>query len=198
MKTWLGIVFGIVGGFLGAGILYLIATQPKGEGITLLPPPTPAPIVVHVTGAVVHPGLYTLKGEPRVDDALAAAGGLLSGANSTLLNLAAYVQDGEQIWVPWKSEAGLPTENPSNGNRSPSPIASPSVSQLMGLININIATQVELETLPGIGPVLAQRIITYREENGPFRLIDDLQQVNGIGPTIFEKLKTYITIGPVP
>lgn len=198
MKIWLGIVFGIVGGFLGAGILYLIATQPKGEAIILLPPPTPAPIVVHVTGAVAHPGLYTLRGQPRVNDALSAAGGLLPEANSTLLNLAAFVEDGQQIWVPWKSEVRSPTKNPDREGPSLSPITSPIPSQPSDLININLATQAELETLPSIGPVLAQRIISYREENGPFERIDDLQQVDGIGPTIFEKIKDYITIGPVP
>ena len=100
MKQWWLLAVGIIGGLLGSGVIYLISSQPRGEGITLLPPPTSAPIVVHIVGAVLEPGVYSLPIKSRQQDAIEAAGGFLPDANPQALNLAAPLQDGDRIVVP--------------------------------------------------------------------------------------------------
>jgi len=102
VKTGWAVAFAVTLAFLGAGLLFLITTQPKGEPVKLAPPPTPAPLLIHVTGAVASPGVYALPDGARVQDALAAAGGPLPEADVGLVNLAAFLEDGQQIWVPWK------------------------------------------------------------------------------------------------
>ncbi|MEJ2348723.1 MAG: SLBB domain-containing protein [Anaerolineales bacterium] len=94
MKTWWGIAFGVLCGLFGAGILLLASRQPRGEPIQLRPPPTPPPVIVHVTGAVAQPGVYTLASESRVEDAVQAAGGVSPQADVQSLNLAAF-------WKPY-------------------------------------------------------------------------------------------------
>ncbi|MCY3781203.1 MAG: ComEA family DNA-binding protein [Chloroflexi bacterium] len=157
----------------------LIEIHPPAPTSTPLPTPTPAPITVYVTGAVTGPDqLYELPHGSRVSDAVAAAGGLLEGANRTLVNLAAVLRDGDQVHVPFADAAAeaidLPT--PPGGER----------------VYINSATQAELETLPGVGPALAQRIIDYRELVGTFDTLDDLDKVSGIGPATLEGLKDLL------
>ncbi|HEY7563396.1 MAG TPA: ComEA family DNA-binding protein [Acidimicrobiia bacterium] len=122
-------------------------------------------ITVHVAGWVAHPGLVELEEGARVADAVVAAGGLLPGARADNLNLAQPVSDGEQVMVPGPS-------SPSTGIE---PIADD------GRVHLNRATASDLEALPGVGPVLAARIVTFREENGPFETIEDLLEVPGIG-----------------
>ena len=188
MKPWWLISIGILGSLLGVGILSLITSQPRGEPISLRPPPTPLPIIVHVTGAVAHPGVYTLPPKSRWRDAAEAAGGFLSNANIDLINLAAFLQDGEQIHIPNLDESKLepaPLENS---------FSVPEKSPVMGLININIADQSELESLPGIGPQKAKEIIAYREANGLFKQIEDILDVPGIGEKTFEDIKGLITV----
>jgi len=188
MKTWWLLAVGIIGGLLGSGVIYLTSSQPRGEGITLLPPPTSAPIVVHIVGAVLEPGVYSLPIKSRQQDAIEAAGGFLSDANPQALNLAAPLQDGDRIVVPT-----IPSDTPTPAtNSSKSTIVELPSSNT--LININTASQVDLENLPGIGPVKAQTIIAYRESNGFFGLIEDIQNVPGIGPKTFENLKSLITV----
>ena len=108
MKTWWLLAVGIIGGLLGSGVIYLTSSQPRGEGITLLPPPTSAPIVVHIVGAVFEPGVYSLPTKSRQQDAIEAAGGFLSNANPQVLNLAAPLQDGDRIVVPT-----IPSDTPT-------------------------------------------------------------------------------------
>lgn len=187
MKDWWKIAFGVLCGLLGAGLILLVARQPRGESIRLLPPPTPAPLIVHVDGAVAQPGVYTLAVGSRVQDAIQAAGGLLPEANTASVNLAAILQDGSRVFVPTLQ----PTSPPGAPIVSPPARFSPSLGNL---ININTATQAELESLPGIGPALAQRVIAYREANGPFQSIEDIMKVSGIGPKTFEKIKDLITV----
>ncbi len=199
MKIWWAVAFGIVCGLLAAGLLILVSGQPRGVTVQLLPPPTASPLFVHVTGAVIQPGVYPLPRTSRVQDALQAAGGYLPEADLAVLNLAAVVQDGERIWVPWKPNSTTPppqqAESSQRGQTFNLPASPPTQS---GLININSATQSELETLPGIGPVTAQKIIAYRQEHGPFTKIEELLEVSGIGVATLDKFKDYITIGGSP
>jgi competence protein ComEA len=126
----------------------------------------------------------------RVQDALQAAGGALPEADVELLNLAASVEDGARVHVPVKGETQDP---PLKSNEIVIPANSNAVTP-GGLININSASQAELETLPGIGPELAQRIIEHRQANGLFASIEAIQDVSGIGPGKFEEIKELITV----
>jgi competence protein ComEA len=191
MKSLRGIAFGVVCGFLGVGLLLLATNQPRGEPIQLSPPPTPAPIIVHVTGAVINPGVYSLPSGSRVKDAIEKSGGLVSDADTTLINLAMLVEDGMQVWVPFHLEEVMDFDNPAVLEDESPP------GQPVGKININTATQIELESLSGIGPVIAKAVIQYRLEKGPFKEIEEIQEVSGIGPVTFEKIKPFITVkGP--
>lgn len=180
MKTAWAIAFGVAAGLLAAGLLLLVARAPSGQAVQLLPPPTVPPLTVDVTGAVARPGVYALPPGSRVQDAIQAAGGLRPEADQELLNLAAPLKDGQVVRAPRMSAAAAGT---------PGPATTPG-----GLVNINTASLQELDTLPGIGPVLAQRILDYRAANGPFGTVEDLQQVEGLGPGIFEKIKDLVTV----
>lgn len=149
-----------------------------------------ASIFVHIDGAVVAPGVYELTGSlPRVNDAVMAAGGLAEDADTSALNLAAVLSDGEKIHVPRQGEA-VATEQTSSGSAS-RPDAGPSSS---GVININTATAEELDSLPGVGPSTAAAIVEDRERNGPFASPEDLMRVSGIGEGKFSKLKDQIRV----
>lgn len=149
-----------------------------------LPTATPGPIRVYVSGAVAHADVYALPPDTIVQDAINAAGGTASDADVTHLNLASRLEDGDAVYVPRIGEAPTPAPTSAAGGTLPT-----------GPVNINSATQAELETLPGIGPAIAQRIIEYREANGPFPTIEAIQEVPGIGPAIFEQIKDLITVG---
>jgi len=192
MKYLWGIAFGVVCGILGVGLLLLAVSQPRGQAVQLSPPATAAPLIVHITGAVVDPGVYSHPPGSRVMDAIQAAGGLSPDADPTLINLAKLVEDGMQIWVPRQLVGDLEGNNPGTAEKSPG------AKHPEGLININTATQIELETLSGIGPVTAKAIIQYRQENGPFSEIGAIQAVSGIGPVTFEKIREFITVGGAP
>lgn len=192
MKYLWGITFGVVCGILGVGLLFLAVSQPRGEAVQLSPAPTAAPMIVHITGAVVDPGVYSQPPGSRVMDAIQAAGGLTPDADSTLINLAMLVEDGMQVWVPRQIVDDLVGKNPGKAE------IDPVTRHPGGLININTATQTELETLSGIGPVTAKAIIQYRQENGPFSEIEAIQAVSGIGPVTFEKIREFITVGGAP
>lgn len=192
MKNLWGIAFGVICGLLGAGVLILVVSRPRGESIRLLPPPTPAPVIVHVAGAVREPGVHNLPYGSRVKDAIEKSGGLTDEANPDLVNLAMPIEDGMQIWVP-----ALEVEQGNEAIAGNTPgIHVP--DQNLALININTASQDELETLSGIGPVIANAIIQFRLENGPFKTIEDIQSVSGIGPVTFDKIKSRITVGGYP
>lgn len=166
-------------------------------------PAEPPQVVVSIQGAVIKPGVYTLDDGSRVTDLIRAAGGLL-GADTKEINLAARLIDGTTLTVPEIADEsavdGAGADRPVNpatytiaGQHSTGASAPQSGAATGGRINLNRATQVELETLPGIGPKLAQQIVQYREEN-PFKNIDALQDVPGIGPQRFEAIRDLITV----
>ena len=131
-------------------------------------------VTVHVAGAVAAPGLVEVPASSRVADAVEAAGGLLSSADAGLLNLAAPVADGQQVVVPAVGEGGLSTEP--------------------GRVHLNTASAKDLETISGVGPVLAARIIEYRDANGPFMVVDDLLDVAGIGESKLALLREDVVV----
>jgi competence protein ComEA len=180
--------------FIGtlAGTIFLLRRPEAPPTLTLITP-TPRPtatmvlIVVDVRGAVNTPGVYTLPAGSRVQDALTRAGEATSDADTRSLNLARRLNDGEQIYVPRYGEATpLPVATPARGAPTPTRLASK--------ININTASVAELDTLPGIGPALAQRIIDYRTQHGDFKTIEDLKKVRGIGEALFNQIKDLITV----
>lgn len=149
-------------------------------------------LVVHVVGAVRRPGLYHLHEGQRVADAVARAGGPTGKADLAALNLAAPLVDGTQVLVPARvaiaapGTPSAPSETLGSGTATGGAGPQPKVS----LAN---ATLEQLDALPGVGPVTAQKIIDYRTEHGPFRSVDDLDQVPGIGPTRVENLRDLVT-----
>ena len=194
MKNILTILLGIMAGFALAGLLFFVARAPAGEAIVLQPAPTQAPIAVHIIGAVPRPGLYQFIEGARVQDAIDAAGGLLASADVASINLAALLEDGQQLNIPYKA-GEEPAESFSTQDELVLPTEeSTSEVENTELININTATLEELDSLPGIGPSIAQRIIDYRDENGPFNTIEDIQNVSGIGPATFDDIKDLITV----
>ena len=141
----------------------------------------PARVVVHVAGAVAAPGVYSLPAGARVVDAITLAGGTTSDADPAALNLAATLVDGQKVTVPRPGEA-VPAET---GPLAASPPSGP--------LSLSTATTEQLDTLPGIGPVLAEAILRWRSEHGGFRTVDDLTDVPGIGPALLERLRDLVT-----
>jgi competence protein ComEA len=142
---------------------------------------TASTVVVSVVGLVARPGLVTLPPGSRVADAVEAAGGLLPESDPASVNQAAVVADGQQIAVGVPGAAAGPS-----GASSGAPPGGP--------VDLNTATASDLDALPGIGPVLAQRIVTYREQHGRFTAVEQLDDVPGIGPSIYDQLKTLVTV----
>lgn len=176
---------------IAAGLLVFAWRQPTSDPIQIIlvaptAMPTPGPIRVYVSGAVRQPDVYTLPPGSIVKDGLAAAGGPAPDADLDHINLAQPLSDGQQVIVPRRGEALSPT----------AASATVSSNAVNGLININTASAQELEALPGIGPALAQSIVSYRNEHGPFQAVEDLKNVPGIGEARFERLKGLITVGP--
>ncbi|GAA4229408.1 hypothetical protein GCM10022254_21750 [Actinomadura meridiana] len=189
------ILLGVVAALVAAGYLWLARPRP-GPPATPLPtaslaeprrpasPPSPiATVVVHVLGKVKHPGVITLPSGSRVAEAIKAAGGMRPGARTGTLNLARRLVDGEQIPVgvvrPAPAAAAAPS-TPAGAGNSP--------------LDLNAATADQLDDLPGVGPVLAQRIVDYRTQNGGFRSVEQLQDVSGIGARRFADLKPMVRV----
>lgn len=139
--------------------------------------PSSAPLYVHIHGAVQRPGLYRFSEAARVIDVVAAAGGFTGTADRDAVNLARLVSDGEQLRVP---EIG---EEPADGGDDDD-----------GLVDLNTADLAALDTLPRIGPALAERIIRWREENGRFTSVEDLLSVPGIGDKMLQALRDLVTV----
>ncbi len=155
-------------------------------------------IVVHITGEVKKTGILTLNKGARIADAIKAAGGTTSEADINEVNLAYELQDGQKIYIPnkkdkQKNESKVYITSESGNNV----IIEGNTSETGGKnkkVNINNATKSELETLPGIGEAMANRIIEYREQNGKFQKIEDLKNVKGIGEAKFDKIKELVTV----
>lgn len=151
---------------------------------------TSAHVVVHVDGAVMLPGVYELADGARVNDAIELAGGLTAEADTSTLNLAAKLADGQKVTVPLVGES---TNSASSGEAMLSADGSGS-SAANTLVNINTASADELDTLPGVGPSTAATIIQDREQSGPFTSIEDIMRISGIGEKKFAKIKDYICV----
>lgn len=182
------VVIAALGITVGIGILRG-ALAPVDE---VMVDPTPAATVpagrgdlyVHVSGAVREPGLYVLPAGCRVVDAIAAAGGFAEDADRNAVNLARTLEDGEQLPVPREGDAPPPAEGPPAG-----PAASAD-----GRVDLNTADATLLETLPRIGPALAERIIAWRDDNDGFTSVEDLLAVPGIGDKMLESLRDLVTV----
>jgi competence protein ComEA len=145
-------------------------------------------VIVHVRGRVVDPGVFALPAGSRVIDAIEAAGGVRAGASIGDLNLARILVDGEQVAVGVKG-----TRDASSGSVAAAPGAEAPTTD--GLIDLNAATAAELEELPGIGPVIAERIVQWREDNGPFTDVEVLGEVSGIGDALMAQIRPRVRIG---
>jgi competence protein ComEA len=187
----------VLGLIVGGMIVYLSLRGPGSAApiivstslptSTIPPSATPGPIRVYVSGAVRSPAVYELPRGSIIQDAVAAAGGAATEADLDSINLALELQDQQHIHVPRAGETNPPPV--ISGGRS-------RTGETPGhLVDINTAAAEELETLPGVGEVTAQRIIDYRQANGPFETIEDIQNVSGIGPKTFEGFKEMITVG---
>ncbi len=193
--TGLAVVVALL--FAGAGLWYVrslprpivVAAEPASPTpaaeAAASPTPSPSPILVDVAGWVRRPGVYELAPGARVIDAIEAAGGARSGAALEALNLAAPLTDGTQILVPKRGEAPAAATGGTTGAGT---------AGSGGLINVNTASASELEALPGIGEVLAQRIVDHRTEHGPFASVEDLLDVSGIGEAILEDIRDLVTV----
>lgn len=174
-----------------------LVIQPPAATATPLPTATPSPVQVYVSGEVLSPAVYTLPPDAIVQDAIELAGGFTVQAEPNVVNLALPLREGMHIYVPSTAEAEeidmmiVSAEPVSSGAGRTGLSHSESAG---GLININRASQAELETLPGIGPSTAQKIIAFREDNGPFTTIEGIMDVAGIGPAKFEGVKDFITV----
>ncbi len=146
--------------------------------------PSPAVLLVDVAGWVRRPGVYEFHEGDRVIDAIEAAGGARSGAALDSLNLAAPLSDGTQVLVP--------RSTPGGASAGTGPASATGVTS--GKVNINTASATDLEALPGIGEVLAQRIVDYRTQNGPFTSVDQLLDVSGIGDAILAEIRDSVTV----
>jgi competence protein ComEA len=187
IRVGVGAAFVLVLVALGVAVV-VSAVSPHGEVQSVVrsePQPATvgseasgATILIHLLGAVEHPGLYELHDGARAVDAVAAAGGFLDTADQTQLNLARFVTDGEQIYVPAIGEVAAGAPGTAVG----------------GKVNINTADAATLDTLPRVGPAMAARIIEWRETNGRFSSVEDLMNVTGIGDKTFEGLKDLVTV----
>jgi competence protein ComEA len=188
------------------GIVLFVTRQPASQPIEILPPPTlqptltplpsptPGPLRVDVAGAVRSPGVYTLPTASIIADAIAAAGGPSADADLDRVNKAVPLSDGMQVYVPHEAETAAPQPvEPIPAKAASVPLTETGAggaSDPGALVDINTATLAELDTLPGIGPATAQRIIDGR----PYGAIEDLLRVKGIGQATFDKLKERITV----
>lgn len=177
-------VTGIAVGLIAAVAVYNFYDNRSAPEIVIDDPRDGGEMVVSVDGEVATPGTYRLVGDARLQDAVDAAGGTTDDADLSSINMASRINDEDQIFIPSKQSAA---QGLMSGTAPPAETQST-------LVNINSATAAELNELPGIGDVLAARIIEYRDENGPFESIDELAQVDGISLGMVDELRSLITV----
>lgn len=212
-NTWLdrnrNVVFGILLVCALVGALIFYARQPAQAAIELQPveaeatvaptsmptvTPTPPPVRVYITGAVINSDVYFLPAGSIIKDAVQAAGGFAPNADKERINQALELKDQQQIHVPRLGEENSLPSVQNAPDIETAPAAGGTNSGASGQINLNTATLEQLDSLPGIGPAIAQRIIDYRDDVGGFSSIDEITQVSGIGDSTFNKIKDMITI----
>ncbi len=174
-----------------------IVIVPPEPSATPIPTVTPGPMQIFVNGAVAAPDIYALPPGSRVEEAIHASGGFTAQANTAVINLAQPLQDGMQVYVPAQGEevVALPGVVGVIEENAPVDVASRTGAGIELLIDINSATADELESLPGVGPSTAQKIIDFREANGSFAAIEAIMQVPGIGEGKFNEMQAFISIG---
>jgi competence protein ComEA len=185
---YLAVVLGLLG-LAGQAVVRHAGARPDPapvETLALLPAtdatePAAPQLLVHVVGAVRRPGLYRLAEGSRVDDAIRAAGGPRRKAALELVNLAAPLADGQQVVIPTRSASPAAAVPPAGSTGAPG-----------GPVHLNTATLADLDALPGVGPVTAQKILDYREQHGSFTSVDELDAVPGIGPARLEQLRELV------
>ena len=187
------------------------SVAPHASGVGIVTPlstmPTPLTVRIHVAGAVVRPGVYTVSSSARVVDAVKAAGGATSRADLERINLAQTIIDTEQVFVPSRSTrtTKITVAQRLRPSRTTVPASAPTVPGALPmagvptttaspLINLNSATSDQLDTLPGVGPSTAKAIISYRNRKGPFGKVEDLLNVPGIGPSKVAALRDQVTV----
>lgn len=184
---------GLVILLIGANYLRGHLSRPVGEPASVVTlgvkQDGPSRIKVHVTGAVIHPGLYEMEAGARIADAMQMAGGPTPSADLNRINLAAKLADGQQVVVPEPASAAAAGEGGAAG--SASGVASGAGGET---VNLNAATVDQLEKLDGVGPKTAQKIIDYREAHGGFKSIEELMEVPGIGPAKFAQIRGQVAI----
>jgi competence protein ComEA len=166
-------------------------TSPRGGTVSVGEAPGGGALV-HVVGAVRRPGVYRLRAGQRVQDAIRRAGGARPGADLQAINLAAKVADAQQVVVPRRGRgaaAGGPVTAAGGGTGAGTPGGPPAAP-----VNLNTATAEQLDTLDGVGPATAQKILEYRQQHGGFRSVDDLAQISGIGPKRLEALRGQVQV----
>lgn len=178
-------IVGVLCALLVTGGAVLYVRWPVSQPIEIVEPSPPSivspeELAVYVTGAVASPGVYYLPEESRVQDALEAAGGPALNADLNRVNLAQRLHDEDHLYFPEVGEESLP---PTSGMGSGAT-----------LININTASAPELETLPGVGPALAQSIVDHRETHGPFASVEEITEVRGIGQAILDEIRELVTV----
>lgn len=173
------------------------------EGSTTVPPAAsssasqPTEVVAHAAGAVVRPGVYALDPAARVDDLIRAAGGLAPGADGGRINLAAPLADGARVYVPRVGEGEAPPVVGPDGGPPPAtgPDGAPTDEAAPAApIDLNTATEAELDELPGVGPSIAAAIVSFREQNGGFASVEDLLDVRGIGEARLAEIRPLVTV----
>jgi competence protein ComEA len=180
----------LIAGVAAAYALFRAVDERSAPPIVIEDAAATQPIVVDVRGAVSNEGVYELPPGARMQDAVAAAGGLTASADLATVNLARRLRDGEIVFIveiPPPGGTPVPTGASASGAGNSAPQAR---------VNINTASAAELEALPGIGEVTAARIIEFREQNGPYRSVDDLIHIQGISARMIDDLRDQVTTGP--
>ena len=202
MKPWQQITIGILIGLLASGLILLVSSPKQGNPIVLSPAPTstqtpiprptasPSPIFVQIGGEISNPGVYAIDKQARLADLIELAGGLTHLADIDRVNNAAVLRDGDYFYIPAQNEM-----IPDTARNAPHNLANP-VDNIDYPLDLNKATQEELESLPGIGPTKAAEILAYRDQKGFYASLDELMNVPGIGEATLDSLRDYLIIEP--